>query len=773
MKWISILSLFLAVCALLALPAWGQLALPQSTLDKLSQKKISHMMTTDTGQKVQLRLSYQAERLFRAQHSKMGPNGKIIGTSGGDPCTTNGNPLVYDTTDNGPVMRSPTNYVIMWQAPYFTANSDTFAPGYQTGVEMFFQSLGGTPFYNITTQYGDSTGVPVPNASTWGGTWVDTSNNPTSGNDGSEPISTCTFPHCPLSYDDIYDEVQAAIAANPGWVPYGINVEYFVLLPPNVEQCNDSTDCFALPDEGTNGTYCAWHTYQPQPVDGVPPTIFAMIPYGSYGDCYGSSTTWPNLTSYPNSPSPDVDITDSLMSHESIEANADPELDAWNGGGANALCNEEADKCAYYYGYVAPGGTNVVMNGNRFQIQLEWSNELVAAQCPTSAVNCACAKRYGPSPVVDNPGPVNFGVVQAGTSAQKSVAIQNSGGGDLNILNMRVASASPYYSLLNPQPTAATFPAGEGEDANVQFAPISSATFASPTGSLVVDTDQTPYIAPSAGNPTGTNMTAFVNISGTVGVPPDALCAPATVPTNPNECYASTASINNGSSNPDGDPYTLLQSPAGPYALGITPATLTITDDGPLGYGSASCKANVTVKDEQPPTLTCPAAQTLKCTSSSGAVASVVPTFWDNCPGATASCVPPSGTFGFGATPITCTATDTSGNQTICDTSVTVKDVPPTIHSIKAVPSKLKYAAITPVTIQVKDTDPCDPSPVCSITKVTANLSVPSFWIDITGPLTVTLQNAGSLTKGLKYTIKVTCNDHHGGSTKAQTTIGE
>jgi hypothetical protein len=53
-----------------------------------------------------------------------------------------------------------------------------------------------------------------------------------------------------------------------------------------------------------------------------------------------------------------------------------------------------------------------------------------------------------------------------------------------------------------------------------------------------------------------------------------------------------TGSIDNGSSDPDGDPLTLVQSPAGPYPVGVTTVLLTVTD--PKGAASQAT-ATVTV----------------------------------------------------------------------------------------------------------------------------------------------------------------------------------
>jgi hypothetical protein len=81
--------------------------------------------------------------------------------------------------------------------------------------------------------------------------------------------------------------------------------------------------------------------------------------------------------------------------------------------------------------------------------------------------------------------------------------------------------------------------------------------------------------------------------------PPVAVCADVTVPTIAGACVAN-AVVDHGSFDPDGDSLTLLQSPAGPYLLGLNPVTLTVTD----GHGAtASCGATVKVIDQEPPKI--------------------------------------------------------------------------------------------------------------------------------------------------------------------------
>lgn len=71
---------------------------------------------------------------------------------------------------------------------------------------------------------------------------------------------------------------------------------------------------------------------------------------------------------------------------------------------------------------------------------------------------------------------------------------------------------------------------------------------------------------------------------------PIALCRNVTVSADSN-CQG-IASVNTGSYHPDGDPITIVQTPSGPYNLGSTVVTLTVTD----GSGtSTSCVGTVTV----------------------------------------------------------------------------------------------------------------------------------------------------------------------------------
>jgi uncharacterized repeat protein (TIGR03803 family) len=81
--------------------------------------------------------------------------------------------------------------------------------------------------------------------------------------------------------------------------------------------------------------------------------------------------------------------------------------------------------------------------------------------------------------------------------------------------------------------------------------------------------------------------------------PPVARCHDMTVSAGAN--CAADASVDDGSFDPDaGDTITLRQEPPGSYPLGVTPVTLTVTDN----HGASnSCTATVTVMDTTPPTI--------------------------------------------------------------------------------------------------------------------------------------------------------------------------
>ena len=67
---------------------------------------------------------------------------------------------------------------------------------------------------------------------------------------------------------------------------------------------------------------------------------------------------------------------------------------------------------------------------------------------------------------------------------------------------------------------------------------------------------------------------------GSQNNPPTAVCQDVTVDADANcEAAVTPEQVNNGSSDPDGDPITLALEPAGPFTAGVTPVQLIVTDD--------------------------------------------------------------------------------------------------------------------------------------------------------------------------------------------------
>ncbi len=155
--------------------------------------------------------------------------------------------------------------------------------------------------------------------------------------------------------------------------------------------------------------------------------------------------------------------------------------------------------------------------------------------------------------------------------------------------------------------------------------------------------------------------------------PPNAICQPRVVNAGAN-CTAA-ADVNNGSNDPDGDPITVVQEPAGPYGLGVTNVKLIVTDDKGL---ADTCETTVTVQDNTAPVIACP--ENVSVNTSPGLCSGIAnfaaPTATDNCDGSVSISVDAvsGASFPKGVTVVTAIAMDDAGNADTCQFTITVTD---------------------------------------------------------------------------------------------------
>jgi hypothetical protein len=151
-------------------------------------------------------------------------------------------------------------------------------------------------------------------------------------------------------------------------------------------------------------------------------------------------------------------------------------------------------------------------------------------------------------------------------------------------------------------------------------------------------------------------------------------------------------------------------SPASPL---IITRTYTATDGAGL---TASASQTITVIDNTPPSIACPANITVNAPAGTCSVTvNFAVTANDNCSPPTVVTSKASGSsFPVGTTTVVATATDAAGNSQSCSFTVTVKDATPPVittngQSIALWPPNHKYATIKVTDLVASAVDACDP----------------------------------------------------------------
>ena len=240
--------------------------------------------------------------------------------------TSTVNNLQYN---GGPVMVGTANvYAIFWEpkGSFVSAN-------YNSLILRYFGDVAGSPLYQNNTQYTDSQGNFANNAKL-AASWVD----------------TAKYPSKKLSDVNIRLEVSHAENVN-GWKP-GIDNVFFVFTARGENICINRSTCSFT-------TFCAYHS------SFGANTLYAAMPYT------GTNLRACGVPSSPNN-NFDADSTINVTSHEQMEAATDPLGTAWY----DRAGDEIGDKCAWIFGPTNPGGGDVTWNGNSYEVQEEWDNNM-------------------------------------------------------------------------------------------------------------------------------------------------------------------------------------------------------------------------------------------------------------------------------------------------------------------------------------------------------------------------------------------------------------
>ncbi|HET6350314.1 MAG TPA: HYR domain-containing protein [Candidatus Krumholzibacteria bacterium] len=188
--------------------------------------------------------------------------------------------------------------------------------------------------------------------------------------------------------------------------------------------------------------------------------------------------------------------------------------------------------------------------------------------------------------------------------------------------------------------------------------------------------------------------------------------------------------------------------------------------------------------DMTPPTIACLADTTIECADTAGVMLEFEVTATDDCdPAPVVTADPPSGSvFPVGATLVTITASDVSGNEASCSFTVNVVAAePPVITSATASPATLwpPNHKMVRVKVATEVEDQCDPNPVCKIVDVTSNEpdngtgdgDTSGDWV-ISDDNTVMLRAERSgMGSGRVYTLTVQCTDALGNSGERTVTV--
>lgn len=226
----------------------------------------------------------------------------------------------------------------------------------------------------------------------------------------------------------------------------------------------------------------------------------------------------------------------------------------------------------------------------------------------------------------------------------------------------------------------------------------------------------------------------------------------------------------------------ISQSPAAGTVLssGQQLVTMTVTD---ASGNAATCTTTVVSGDTQPPVII--RAPKHAMVLANGDCQGKVPNFTrfvvarDNCTPTKSLVITQTPAAGSlldkGEYIVVVTVTDAAGNSTSRGVKLTVADrTPPVIQKVTVTPNVLAPAngKIVQVTVSVKATDNCDPTPKSKIIRILCDEPTSRKDITVTGDLTVELSASNNARgNGRVYTIVLLCEDSAGNKAYRSVTV--
>jgi serine protease len=238
------------------------------------------------------------------------------------------------TYHGGPIQTAPKIYVVEWgSASQWSSTGDP--AGEAAYYTKFISGVGGSQWLSSVTQYTQSNGQAVGNASgSYVGSWADT----------VDPINTKSLNSS--KYQSILAAEAQKAAAHFG--DYSASASYVILIPHGVKVYQFAGNFHSL------YAYCAWHSSTSASGGTIAYTNF---PYQSdAGSSCGEGSV--------NSPGTNDGVS-IVGGHEQAETETDPQPDT---GWLDANNNENGDKCAW------TNLQNTSFSTGTFPTQPLWSN---------------------------------------------------------------------------------------------------------------------------------------------------------------------------------------------------------------------------------------------------------------------------------------------------------------------------------------------------------------------------------------------------------------